>query len=200
MGRGEALSVPLDPPYPANCTHPHIPVGVLATTLPSGIASGPVGLLDPGVQALPHLATWANDQPSPCRLSCGVMLGPADPHMLTDTFPHPALPPQPLSSREAHPYAFQPPFQVLLPGIHLRGWAYGDHHLSSLGWVKGRGGLAAALSPALATPLHRSTHRHMCLLAALLLHLLQLSCSLAEVGLEEFCPTRGLIMSFGFFR
>lgn len=67
-----------------------------------------------------------------------------------------------------------------------------------LGWVKGRGGLAAALSPALAAPLHRSTHRHMCLLAALLLHLLQLSCSLAEVGLEEFCQPRGLIMSFWF--
>lgn len=32
-----------------------------------------------------------------------------------------------------------------------------------LGWVKGRGGLAAALSPALAAPLPRSTHRHMCL-------------------------------------
>ena len=67
-----------------------------------------------------------------------------------------------------------------------------------LGWVKGRGGLAAALSPALAAPLHRSTHRHMCLLAALLLHLLQLSCSLAEMGLEEFCQPRGLIMSFWF--
>lgn len=132
MGRGEALSVPLDPPYPPVYPSPacgsvgHYP-SLRYCFWPSG------SFWTQGFQALPHLATWANDQPSPCRLSCGVMLGPADPTCSLSSFPHPALPPSAPFFQRAHPYAFQPPFQVLLPGNPPKGMGLWQCHLSS--WV-----------------------------------------------------------------